>query len=168
MTLGNSKRIAFENALEKTKFNVSDYTFIIASPALMSVILKERLPYDINYINTAPYASRYFQKPATEMMSNIIDFHNDLMVVLIFISVFIFVLLGVCICKYSTFSYIDFYLENEKVSRFQHDATAEVIFTVVPASIVYSIAAPSFALLYANNDWLEKETEVTVSITGHQ
>jgi hypothetical protein len=129
------------------------FPFFSLFPALLNLLLKERLPYDnVNYINTASYASRYFQRPATEMMSNIIDFHNDLMMVLIFISVFILVLLSVCLAKYATFSYKEFYLGKERVSRVYHDATAEVIFTAVPAAIIYSIAAPSFALLYSNND----------------
>jgi len=119
-------------------------------------------------VNTAEYGGRYFQKPATEMMSNIIDFHNDIMVVLIFISVFIAVLLTTCLCLYATVDTREFYLGNGKVSRVTHDSLAEIIFTVVPAAIIYLIAAPSFALLYSNNDWLEKDTEVTVSITGHQ
>jgi cytochrome c oxidase subunit 2 len=62
----------------------------------------------------------------------------------------------------------DFYIDKSGVSRVNHNAYAEVIFTVVPAIIVYLIAAPSFALLYSSNDWLEKETELTVSVTGHQ
>lgn len=113
-------------------------------------------------------ASRYFQQPATRNMSDIIDFHNDLMMVLIFISVFIAVLLSVCLYNYATVSLKDFYLSNDKVSRVKHDSFAEVIFVAVPAFIVYSIAAPSFALLYSNNDWLEKDSELTVSVTGHQ
>jgi len=54
------------------------------------------------------------------------------------------------------------------VSRVTHNATLEIIFTVVPAFIVFMIAMPSFALLYSNNDWLGNETELTVHITGHQ
>ncbi len=133
------------------------------------VLLKETAPYsNITRINKADYASRYFQQPATETMSNIIDFHNDLMVVLIFISIFIFVLLAVCIMKFATVDYDDFYLGKAPVSRATHNSIVEVIFTVVPSIIIFVIAAPSFALLYSSNDWLEKETELTVSITGHQ
>jgi hypothetical protein len=133
------------------------------------VFLKERADYDsIRDVNTAHYADRYFQRPATEVMSNIIDFHNDLMVVLIFISVFIAVLLSVCLYNFATFSHAEFYLESHPVSRVTHDSFAEVVFTVVPAFIVYSIASPSFALLYSSNDWLERDTELTVSVTGHQ
>ena len=134
----------------------------------IALFWKERAPYEIDHINAAPYASRYFQQPATEVMSNIIDFHNDLMVVLIFISIFIFVLLSACLYNYSTTSLNDFYLSRLPVSRMTHEPFVEVAFTVVPAFIVYSIAAPSFALLYANNDWLERDTDLTVSITGHQ
>jgi cytochrome c oxidase subunit 2 len=116
-------------------------------------LLKERADYNnVNDVNAAHYASRYFQKPATEVMSNIIDFHNDLMVVLIFISIFITVILAICLYNYATMSMGDFYIDKSGVSRVNHNAYAEVIFTVVPAIIVYLIAAPSFALLYSSND----------------
>lgn len=119
----------------------------------LAFILKETAGYErIHAVNTAPYASRYFQRPATETMSNIIDFHNDIMVVLIFISIFIFVMLAVCLYNYATYSNVEFYIGKEPVSRMNHNAYAEIVFTVVPAFIIYSIAAPSFALLYASND----------------
>jgi cytochrome c oxidase subunit 2 len=70
--------------------------------------------------------------------------------------------------NFATGSYAEFYLGAAPVSRMNHEPFAEIIFTVVPAIIVYTIAAPSFALLYSSNDWLERETELTVSITGHQ
>ena len=134
----------------------------------VAYLFKEQVPYNIDEVNGPRYAARYFQRPATEMMSNIIDFHNDLMVVLIFISIFIFVLLTACLYNYSTVSLRSFYIDQSPVSRMTHEPFVEVAFTVVPAFIVYSIAAPSFALLYSNNDWLERETELTVSVTGHQ
>jgi len=133
------------------------------------VVLKERAGYEgVRDVNAAHYASRYFQRPATEVMSNIIDFHNDLMMVLIFISIFIVTILTVCLYKYATVFPGGFYLDQTPVSKMNHNGVAEIIFTVVPAFIVYSIAAPSFALLYANNDWITKETDLTVSVTGHQ
>lgn len=109
--------------------------------------------YDrVEAVNMPQYAGRYFQRPATEIMSNIIDFHNDLMMVLIFISIFIFVMLSVCLYKYATLSYEEFYMGTEPVSRMNHNAFCETVFTVVPSIIVFLIAAPSFALLYSNND----------------
>jgi cytochrome c oxidase subunit 2 len=126
-------------------------------------------PYDrVTSVNASHYADRFFQRPATEVMSNIIDFHNDLMVVLIFISVFIVVILTICLYNYATYSVHDFYLIDTPVSRMNHNAVAEITFTAIPAMIVYLIAAPSFSLLYSSNDWLEKEADLTVSVTGHQ
>jgi len=163
---------SFSNVTNSLNFVRAGFGNFFASfilPTVLSVIMKNRPSYDrVSDINTAHYADRYFQRPATEAMSNIIDFHNDLMVVLIFISVFIVVILSVCLYNYATYSVHEFYLGDDKVSRMNHNAYAEVIFTAVPAIIVYLIAAPSFALLYSNNDWLEKDTELTVSVTGHQ
>lgn len=111
---------------------------------------------------------RFFQAPATHNMLDIIDFHNDLFGVLIFIITFISVLFSVCLLRYSTFSVESFYLGKKPVSLVTHNAVVEIIFTVVPAFIVFLIIMPSFALLYSNNDWLDNETELTVSVTGHQ
>jgi len=108
--------------------------------------------HNTEIINAADYASRYFQRPATFNMSNIIDFHNDLMAVLIFISIFLYVLFVSCICHYATFDIEEFYTARTKVSRVNHDGALEIIFTVVPGVIIAMIAMPSFALLYANND----------------
>lgn len=85
-------------------------------------------------------------------MSNIIDFHNDLMVVLIFFIIFIAVMLSVCLYNYATYSITEFYINDAPVSRMNHNKWAEIIFTSVPAFMVYLIAAPSFALLYSSND----------------
>jgi cytochrome c oxidase subunit 1 len=137
--------------------------------AFLPFLMIEEYPsYKVTHINKAEYASRFFQTPATENMSNIIDFHNDLMVVLIFIAIFIAVLLSSCLFNYASTSIEKFYTESPTASRINHDSFVEIIFTVVPAIIVTVIAMPSFALLYSNNDWLENETELSVSITGHQ
>jgi len=107
-------------------------------------------------LNTPSYAGKYFQTPATYNMSNIIDFHNDLMAILIFIAAFLFVLFLVCLIEYSTFDIKKFYsagvTKDSHVSRITHNSIIEVIFTVVPAVIVFTIALPSFSLLYSNND----------------
>jgi hypothetical protein len=95
---------------------------------------------------------RFFQAPATHNMLDIIDFHNDLFGVLIFIMTFITVLFSVCLYNYATLDIESFYRERTLISRANHDADLEIVFTVVPAIIVFLIAMPSFALLYSNND----------------
>jgi len=95
---------------------------------------------------------RFFQAPATHNMMNIIDFHNDLFGVLIFIITFISILFSVCLLRYATLNIESFYTSLRPVSRVTHNATVEIIFTVVPAFIVFLIIMPSFALLYSNND----------------
>jgi hypothetical protein len=95
---------------------------------------------------------RFFQAPATHNMMNIIDFHNDLFGVLIFIVVFISVLFFTCLYNYATLDIESFYTSLKPVSRVTHNTIVEIIFTVVPAFIVFLIIMPSFALLYSNND----------------
>jgi hypothetical protein len=95
---------------------------------------------------------RFFQAPATHNMMDIIDFHNDLIGVLLFIITFITVLFSVCLLRYATLNIESFYTSLKPLSRVNHNTPVEVIFTVVPAFIVFLIIMPSFALLYSNND----------------
>lgn len=126
--------------------------------------------YDIPlYTHFGPgHNPRFFQAPSTHNMLDIIDFHNDLFGVLLFIMTFISVMFITCLYNYATLDIESFYTKANPVSRVNHDANLEILFTVVPAIIVFMIAMPSFALLYSNNDWLDNETELTVHITGHQ
>lgn len=52
--------------------------------------------------------SRVFQTPASEMMNSIIDFHNDFMMVLIFVFVFTLTFISAAFYNYSTFNVSEF------------------------------------------------------------
>jgi len=110
----------------------------------------------------------FFPTPNTDQMSDIIDFHNDLMMVLIFVLTFVVFLTAACLALYSTTSITKFYALETKESRINHDSTLETIFTVVPAAIISLSAMPSFALLYSNSDWLDVDYDLGLHITGHQ
>lgn len=53
-------------------------------------------------------AARGFQTPGSEMMNSIIDFHNDFMMVLIFVFIFTLTFISAAFYNYATFSVSDF------------------------------------------------------------
>jgi len=53
-------------------------------------------------------AARGFQTPGSEMMNSIIDFHNDFMMVLIFVFIFTLTFISAAFYNYSTFSVQEF------------------------------------------------------------
>ena len=92
-------------------------------------------------------------------MEGIINFHNYIMFFMIGIGIFVFWLLIRCFFLYNEAS-------NSLVDNFTHSTILEIVWTIVPASILYLIAIPSFALLYA----IETLTDVTITlkIIGNQ
>ena len=107
-----------------------------------------------------------FQDPATPIMEGLVDFHHDLVTIQIFIGFFVAYML---VRTVSTFKHD----ETRTVEAFDmvslrnnHNYLLEIIWTVIPGLILWSIAVPSFALLYA----MEEATtfNMTVKVVGHQ
>jgi len=98
-----------------------------------------------------------FQDPATPILEGIIDFHNDLMVLLTVIGVAVFWVLGRALVLFE---------HNPKPSNVVHGTTLEMIWTIIPAVILMFVAVPSFALLYSIDEILDPA--VTLKVVGHQ
>jgi cytochrome c oxidase subunit 2 len=98
-----------------------------------------------------------FQDPATPILEGIIDFHNDLMILLTVIGVAVFWVLGRAIVLFEN---------NPKPSNVVHGTTLEMIWTIIPAVILMFVAVPSFALLYSIDEILDPA--VTLKVVGHQ
>jgi len=101
-----------------------------------------------------------FQDPATAIAEGIIDLHNDIMTFLV--PIFIFV------C-YFLLRVVYLFAErrnSEPVKHVNHHTLLEVICTVIPALILFAIAIPSFALLYAIEE--TKGAQVTIKCIGNQ
>jgi len=99
------------------------------------------------------------QDPATPIAEGIINFHNNLITLMIGIATFVFYVLIRCLYLYHE--------SNNKVSvAFLHNSILEIVWTLIPGFIVASIAVPSFALLYATEELVDPET--TVKVVGHQ
>lgn len=98
-----------------------------------------------------------FQDPATPVMEGIINFHNDLMFVIILIIIFVLWLLIRCI----------YFFSNAKtINNIVHGTSIEIIWTITPALILLIIALPSFALLYSIDEIIDPV--LTVKVIGHQ
>jgi len=110
-----------------------------------------------------------FQDPATSVMSEIINFHYDLMAFIIVICVFVCWVLYSCIALFKE----DLNKTNTRQEEFRaysqgisHHTNLEIAWTLAPAVILLFIAVPSFALLY-NMESLT-EPSLTVKVTGNQ
>ena len=104
-----------------------------------------------------------FQDPATPIMEGIIDFHHDLMAILIAISIFVlwFLIRIIILFPNRPFRFVD------RRSYFRtHHTLLEIIWTVIPGCILLGVAIPSFALLYAMEEIVI--SELTIKTIGHQ
>lgn len=98
------------------------------------------------------------QEPATQVMRDIIDFHNFLLPIIVVISVFVLALLLWVMIRYNRRA-------NPTPRKFTHNMTVEVIWTVVPVLILVAIAWKSFPLIYTQERI--PEAEITLKVTGN-
>ncbi|MDB5394381.1 MAG: Cytochrome c oxidase polypeptide [Rhodospirillales bacterium] len=98
-------------------------------------------------------------KGATVIQRQLFSFHQELLIIITAITIFVFVLLAYVAIRYRKAA-------SPTPSRTTHNFTIEVIWTVVPVLILAVIAFPSFKLLYYM-DRAEKP-EMTLKVTGHQ
>lgn len=102
-----------------------------------------------------------FQDPATPVMEGIISLHYEVIFYLIVIAVLIFWIMGRCLYLFNSAT-------NNKasVTDFSHAVLLEIIWTIVPACVIISIAIPSFSFIYSMEETLDPE--VTLKVIGHQ
>lgn len=100
-----------------------------------------------------------FQAAATPVMEDINAFHNLMLPIITAIVVLVFVLLAWVVIRYNRQS-------NPNPSRFSHNTTIEVIWTVVPILILVVISVPSLRLLYFTDRI--PEADLTVKAIGYQ
>lgn len=120
--------------------------------------------YYINYKNFAlcDVAESWqlnLQDPASYLLQGMLNFHNYIMMYIIFIGVFVCFILKYCI---ETF--------NNKINKvpyiFSHINILEILWTILPAFLLIIIAIPSFGLLYSLDEMLK--SSFTLKVVGHQ
>jgi len=100
-----------------------------------------------------------FQDPATPVMEGVINFHNDLMILVVGVGVFVGYVM------WSTVRHFEQSV-NPTPNRVQHGTRLEIVWTVTPAIILMCVAVPSFALLYSVDEIVDPE--MTLKAVGHQ
>lgn len=122
-----------------------------------------------------------FQNPSTGIMMGIVDLHNHIFFFLIIVFIFVCWMLYV-VCEISIHPLCDIDLINNKLfsrlmfnkqklnffydKNITHNSVLEIIWTIVPSIILFFIAVPSFALLYATDQVIFPE--LTLKVIGHQ
>ena len=101
-----------------------------------------------------------FQDSASLHYTSIADLHDKIFFYLIIIVIVVFWILGNII-------YLSYYKKVSLVLRYWNHGTAiELLWTIIPALILFVIAQPSFLLLYILDEVIAPV--VTVKVTGNQ
>lgn len=100
-----------------------------------------------------------FQKAATPVMEDIVEFHNWLLVIEVAIVLLVLALMGYIVVKFNAKA-------NPVPSKRTHNAPLEVIWTVVPIFILVAIAVPSMKLLFFMDK--AQNPEMTLKVIGNQ
>ena len=100
-----------------------------------------------------------FQIPASPVMEGIVNFHHDLFFFLTVIVIFVLFMLVRSLMLF-----------NNKINPtplvVTHAPLLEIIWTIIPALILISIAIPSFSLLYSVDEIVQPL--LTIKVIGHQ
>ncbi len=100
-----------------------------------------------------------FQEPATPTMERLVAFHDQLLVIITLITLFVLGLLVYVMVRFNE-------KRNPVPSKTSHNTVIEVAWTVVPVLILVYIAAQSFPFLYYADR--TGEPEMTIKATGNQ
>ncbi|MCF6215014.1 MAG: cytochrome c oxidase subunit II [Emcibacter sp.] len=100
-----------------------------------------------------------FMEPATEVMRDIVSFHNGLLIMCIGVTLFVMVLMIYIFIKFNAKA-------NPTPSKTTHHTGLEVVWTILPIVILLIIAVPSFRLLYLSD--VIPEADLTVKVVGSQ
>ena len=101
-----------------------------------------------------------FQKSASKTMSDIVWFHDYMLLPIITaITVFVLFLLAYACIRFRA-------SKNPVASTTSHNTTIEVIWTLVPCLILIIMAVPSFKVLYSQDEI--PKADVTIKAIGYQ
>ncbi|MBL4802139.1 MAG: cytochrome c oxidase subunit II [Emcibacter sp.] len=100
-----------------------------------------------------------FMEPATQVMRDIVDFHDGLLIMCIVVCLFVLALMAYIFIKFNAKA-------NPTASTTTHHTGLEIVWTTVPIIILLIIAIPSFKLLYLED--VIPEADLTVKAIGNQ
>jgi heme/copper-type cytochrome/quinol oxidase subunit 2 len=109
-----------------------------------------------------PYYKQYgFQDPATTFFEKLIDFHHDMLFLMIVVLVFVFYMLMACIFNFNQWA------GSLPAADVRYNAKIETIWTVVPTLILLMVVVPAFSLIYSMDD-TSSQPMFSVKIAGNQ
>ena len=99
------------------------------------------------------------QAPATPVKDRLSAFHDELLVIIFLIALFVLGLLLYVILRFNQ-------QRNAVPTRTSHNTVIEMLWTVIPVLILVIIAIPSFKLMY----YMDRvpNPDMTIKVTGHQ
>src|ERR1700746_3356863 len=99
------------------------------------------------------------QPPATPVKDRLSAFHDELLIIIALIRIFVLGLLLYVIVRFH-------HQRNPVPTRTSHNTIIEMLWTVVPVLILVIIAIPSFKLMY----FMDRvpNPDMTIKVTGHQ
>jgi cytochrome c oxidase subunit II len=99
------------------------------------------------------------QAPATPVKDRLSAFHDELLVIIFLIALFVLGLLLYVIIRFNQ-------ARHPVPTRTSHNTVVEMLWTVVPVLILVIIAIPSFKLMY----YMDRvpNPDMTIKVTGHQ
>lgn len=100
-----------------------------------------------------------FQPSATPVHDRITAFHDELLVIITLITVFVLGLLLYVMVRFH-------HTRNAVPTRTTHNPVIEILWTIVPVLILVLIAVPSFKLMYYMDE--VPNADMTIKVTGNQ
>jgi cytochrome c oxidase subunit 2 len=99
------------------------------------------------------------QAPATPVKDRLSAFHDELLIIIFLITIFVLGLLLYVILRFNN-------RRHPVATRTSHNTVIEMLWTVVPVLILVIIAIPSFKLMY----YMDRvpNPNMTIKVTGHQ
>jgi len=107
-----------------------------------------------------------FQLPASPIAEGIFSFHNDLIIFLLGILVFVRYILFICLQHFTQEESIVEGASPKTTHKLIHASTLEIVWTIIPALVLVVIAIPSFSLLYSIDEIVQPV--ITLKAVGHQ
>ena len=100
-----------------------------------------------------------FQAAATPVRERIDSLHNELLIIITLVSLFVLGLLIFVIVRFNA-------KRNPVPSKTTHNSVLELVWTALPVLILLAIAIPSFKLMY----YMDRapHADMTLKVTGHQ
>lgn len=148
------------------------FFYIVVSALLLQPVSNERARLNKIYLKLSPFLifndspvdwQINFQNPASPVMEGLVDFHHDIVFLLILISV---VVLWMLLRIVYFFKGAESTRPKNSLLLTSYHTTLEIVWTIIPTLILILIALPSFALLYAIDE--VQEPSITCKIIGRQ